>query len=754
MAALQKIRSKGAWLIAIIGLGLFAFVAEPLFEAGRTLIGLDNQTLGSVCGKSLGLEEFQNQVSVLTELAKISKERQGQGSLTDAEQDQIRNQVWQQFEQQTIIEKEAEDFGLEVTDDDMKQAIRNGSAQCLQQLAQVPFEANGQIVGYPFGNPETGQLNTQGLSDFDQNYEKYLSEAAKQGIAETVDRAHKIWEYTKKQLRQELLMQKYGSLLAQSFLSNPVTAKMDFDDLNTNYTADVVAIPYTTIADKDIKVTDADIKAIYEQLKDSYVANPMSGQLTPIARNDVKSAALQVLDVAVEPSQADRDALMKEAQGLQQQLENTTDPAGVVNGSGTTFKYVDLPMSKDFFKSISDVAEALDSVPAGSVKAAYFNTRDNTATTFKVIAKVQAPDSVQYRMLGAYGKDKKARDASADSIMKALQAGAKFEDLAKKYPAQDSTWIASAMYESHDIDAENLKFLKELITAEPGLKVFSTDQGTVVIDILARRSMETKYNVAVAKLPLSFSSKTYNDALNKLNKFMGSNHNLADLKKNALKAGYRLQEVPNYGSDNLSIQYGIGGEEAMEAVRWVFEDAKEGQVSQIYECGHNSDHLLVIGVENISKQKYLSWDNPQLKEYLTQLARRQKKAEKILAQSKNVNSIAAAKAQKGAINEQLTDLKFLGQVAMKQLGVSENRLAGAIARVGAGKFTGAVEGSAAIYFALVQSKTAGTEKFDANTFMEQESQQSMQMAMQSLITALTDKASIRDNRYKVLARRA
>lgn len=754
MAALQTIRKQGALLIGIIGLGLFAFVAEPLFEAGKTLVGIDSQTLGTVEGESLNLEEFQNQVSVMTDLAKISKQRQGQGNLTDAEQDQIRNQVWQQFEQQTIIKKEAESFGLEVTDDDMRDAIRSGSAQCLQQLAQVPFEANGQIIGYPFGNPETGQVNTQGLEEFDKNYQKILAQAAQGGYSETVDRAHKIWEYTKEQLRHELLMQKYGMLLSVSFISNPVSAQMDFNDINTKYTADVVAIPYTTIADKDIKVTDEDLKAMYEKLKGSYIVNPMSGQMMPFAKNDNKSASLQVLDVAITPSQADQDALMKEVQGFQAQLENSTNTAGVVNGSGTLFKYVDLPMSKDFFKNVSDVQASLDSVAEGSVKPAYYNQRDNTITTFKVVAKVQAPDSIQYRMIGGAGKDKKARQASADSIMKALQGGAKFEDLAKKYPAQDSIWISSAMYEANDIDAENLKFIKELMNAEPGLKVFNNDEASVVIEVLNRKGMQTKYNVAVVKLPLNFSTKTYTDALNKLNKFMGSNKNLADLKKNAAKAGYNLQAIPSYSSDALNIQYGIGGEQAMEALRWVFDDAKAGEISKIYECGHSSDHLLVLGVESICDDDYLPWDNAQLKQYLTKLVIREKKAEKILAQTKAVNSIAAAKSQKGAVNEQLADLTFLSPVTMKQLGVNENVLAGAIARVGAGKFTGAVKGNAAIYFAQVLSKTAGTEKFDAKAFMEQVSQQNMQMAMQSILPALFDAAKVTDNRYKVLARRA
>lgn len=435
-------------------------------------------------------------------------------------------------------------------------------------------------------------------------------------------------------------------------------------------------------------------------------------------------------------------------------MQNSTNTAGVVNGSGTLFKYVDLPMSKDFFKGISDVQASLDSVAEGSVKPAYYNQRDNTITTFKVVAKVQAPDSIQYRMIAGAGKDAKARKASADSIMKALQGGANFADLAKKYPAQDSIWLTSAMYEANDIDAENLKFIKEIYNAEPGLKVFNNDEGSIVIDILNRKAIETKYNVAVVKLPLNFSTKTYNDALNKLNKFMGSNKTLADLKKNAVKAGYTLQAIPSYGSNNLSMQYGIGGEQAMEAGRWIFEDAKAGEVSQIYECGHNSDHLLVVGVESITDGKYLSWDDAQLKEYLKKLVIREKKAEKILAQTKAVNSIAAAKSQKGAINEQLSDLSFLNPVTMKQLGVAEHTLAGAISRVGAGKFTGAVKGNAAIYYVQVLTKTAGTEKFDAKVFTEQVAQQNLQMAMSGILPALVNAATIKDNRYKVLARRA
>lgn len=78
-----------------------------------------------------------------------------------------------------------------------------------------------------------------------------------------------------------------------------------------------------------------------------------------------------------------------------------------------------------------DVVAALDSMAVGSVKPTYYNAQDNTINTIKLIGKEEAPDSILYRQIASTKADPAERKAQADSILKALNAGASFAELAK-----------------------------------------------------------------------------------------------------------------------------------------------------------------------------------------------------------------------------------------------------------------------------------------------------------------------------------
>ena len=87
MAALQKIRSKGKILMIIIGLGLFAFIAESGFQSITGLTNADKQKVGEAFGETLTIQDFQNRVEQLSNIAKMQKQRAGQSdALTDQEQ--------------------------------------------------------------------------------------------------------------------------------------------------------------------------------------------------------------------------------------------------------------------------------------------------------------------------------------------------------------------------------------------------------------------------------------------------------------------------------------------------------------------------------------------------------------------------------------------------------------------------------------------------------------------------------------------
>ncbi|MBR1712862.1 MAG: SurA N-terminal domain-containing protein [Alloprevotella sp.] len=729
MAALQSIRSKGALLIGVIGLALFAFIAEEFFRSFQTTSNMDRMKVGEVYGRDLSYTDFQQLVEEQTEIAKLQKSMAGQGdALTDQEQDQIRDRVWQDFITSSVIEHEAEKLGIRVTEEDEQNALRTGQSQSLQILAQLGF-----------ANQQTGQFDVAALQDFLKNYDKNMKQMLQAGntaYAEQYQQIRKVWDYTEKQLRKEILSQKYGLLLSSTFISNPVTAKMNFDDQTVQTKAEVVALPYSTVADKDVKVEDADLKELYAQYKELF-------------RNDGgKTANLKILDVTVTPSEADREALMNEVKAQQEKLLAGEDPASVVGGSKTIYTYSNLAMSKGAFRQMPDVSAALDSMAVGSVKPAYFNAQDNTITTLKLVSKVQAADSVLYRRIVAVAATPEESATRADSILKAVQGGAKLADLAKKYgQPTDSVWMVSRQYEGPGLPEEDAKLIGEINQMEPGVRVFSNTQGSIVVEVLQRKNIETKYNVAVVKCPLNFSKETYNTALNKINRFLADNRTLADIEKNAAKAGYILSDQPNYTQSNLSIQENIGGSGAKDAMRWVFEEAKAGSISKLYECGRQNDHLLVLGVKNVSNEKYLSADDANVKEALTQLAKQKKQAALLLERTKGVKDLAAAKALAGAVTDTVST-SFLQSPQLNALGVAEPKLGGVIARTADGKFTGPVAGAAAIYFAQVQSRTPSTEAYDEKTASEQAAAQQAQTAMRTLLASLIQKANVKDNRYK------
>ena len=59
MAAIGKIRSWGPTLVAVIGLALFAFIAEELFRSCQATQNEQRQQVGQVLGDKISVQEFQ-----------------------------------------------------------------------------------------------------------------------------------------------------------------------------------------------------------------------------------------------------------------------------------------------------------------------------------------------------------------------------------------------------------------------------------------------------------------------------------------------------------------------------------------------------------------------------------------------------------------------------------------------------------------------------------------------------------------------
>jgi hypothetical protein len=712
MAALGKIRSKGGILVGAIGLALFAFLAGDAARSCDGIKGEARQQIGEILGKKISVQDYQKLIDEYQSAIKFTMQRD---NLTDQEVNQVNDQVWQQLVSNRVIEADAEKVGLTVTEKEIQNVLNEGT--------------NPMLVQTPFVNQQTGRFDVNALKQFLDSYNK--AKAAKSPQVEQMQAIYDYWLFVEKNLRAQLLGQKYQALLASCVLSNKAEAKMAFKDNNEESQIQLASLAYSTVKDADVKVTDDDLKAKYAELK-------------PAFRQNVETRDIKFVDFQIKASAADRSQVVKEMNDFQKQLASAADPAAVVSKSGSEIPYLGLPVSNKAYQQYPDIASKIDSLSVGTTGVVE-NAQDNTLNIIRVLSKAQLADSIQFRQINIAAATPDEARAKADSIQKALAGGADFDALAKRYgQTGEKVWFTGQQYEmAPSMNQDNRTFINALLNGEVNAtQNLALTQGNIILQVLDKKAFTTKTTAAVIKKVVDFSKATRSNAYNKFSEFVAKSSTVADLEKNASKSGYQVQSL----NDISTAEHYVGGiPGTRDALKWLFE-AKQGEVSPLYECGNN-DHLLVIALTAVHPQGYRSWDDAQVKEILKREVIKDKKAEKLMAKLKGVNSIAAAQA-KGAKVSSVNQITFAAPAFVQATGSVEPALSGAVAGTAAGKFSKAsVKGNAGVYvFQVVKKSMRAGSKYDETLVMQQAAQANMQLVgnfMQDLIL----KAKVVDNRY-------
>ncbi|MDD2911587.1 MAG: SurA N-terminal domain-containing protein, partial [Petrimonas sp.] len=213
MATLQKIRDKGVFLVAIIGIALLAFILGDLFTSGNTLFAKSRDKAFVVNGQVISTQEFADRI---TEWESFQKMISGQTSLDENTSQQIREAVYDQMVRERMLDNEAAKLGLAVSKTEINDLVHGETISPL--LQQLPF----------FLDPQTGMFDREGLMQFLSTVNAPVESLQPEERA-VVEQYKSMWLFIENMVKYQRLQEKYTTLLANAVMVNDVEAKTAFD---------------------------------------------------------------------------------------------------------------------------------------------------------------------------------------------------------------------------------------------------------------------------------------------------------------------------------------------------------------------------------------------------------------------------------------------------------------------------------------------------------------------------------------------
>ena len=704
MAALQTIRKHNVLLVGAIGIALALFILSDFSKC----TGSKMPDAGEIAGEKIPYDEFQQ---YLKNYQFFNEQFYKGRQMAD---EQANETAWRNFVQHRILGEECKQLGLTASDDEVANALLTGT-YAGQQIQSAMY-----LLVRSFFNPETQQLDPV-----------YIEQ-----ITKTEPQLKDYYLFVQDEIRQEITAIKYQTLLAKGIISNPIEAKKHFADRTADKDVLLVSVPLSTVKDEDVKVSDEDLKKKYEELK-------------PRFAQQSEMREVKFIDVVLTPSEADREAAKKEMEAEQKNLLAATtkkDITSVVRKSSSKMAYTDLLLKKDLLPSFVQAKLGADStsIKVGETTDVDFDPESRCFYTVRLLDKKTETDEVLARVLQIVGNDEKTIENRADSTVNALNTGADFKEIAKKFnQPSDSTWFSTQSLAQQGFGIENIPTI--LAIPDNSAKIIKLQNGvTLVVYVMEKKEPVEKYNVAVIAKELKYSQETSNAEYNKLNAFLGQNGtDIKKLEENAPKSNYFVQTA-NVGGGVRSIN---NIAKTGDIVRWAMDEASKGEISQtIYRCGDaDAGHYIIAALSDVIEPGFVPFEK--VKEQLKPMVMNEKKAEKILADVKGINSIEAAKAVKGAQTDSLTHINFytFSNPQMPRNTGNEPVVGVLAAKTAKGAFGKAVKGQYGVYMLQVLDEHKSEEKYDEKAELQTTAQENLNYMS---FSDLYRKANIQDYRYK------
>ncbi|HJU46242.1 MAG TPA: SurA N-terminal domain-containing protein [Chitinophagaceae bacterium] len=711
MSVIQRIRDKAAWLVfGAIGVSLIAFIVQDAFSGrGSGWFGGQSTTLGKVNGKEIDIREFEQKYKQAEEMYS----RQGY-PMNEMMRNNIRESLWNEFVDDAVYSKEMEKLGIQISK---------------KETGDILYGANPpQDLKQQFTDKNTGV------------YDANAAYQAIRGLKKNSPEYKNFWGQYVPALEKQRQREKYMTLLTKSvYTPKWMTEKRNAEN-SQMASISYVNVPYMSIPDSTIKVTDEDIRSYIEEHKKEF-------------KQENASRGIYYVSFDASASKKDSSAIYDQLQKLKDSFAVTPDIKSFLLKENSQTPYYESNIHRKEIK-----IPAIDTIiktPVGGVFGPYID--GGSYALARMVDVRQWPDTVKARhiLIATEQRDPQSGQTYpvrfdttakriADSIELAIRGGADFDSLCTKYSDDPGSKEKGGVYENM-VTGSMVAPFNDFVFGKPvGSKgVVKTDFGYHYIEILSQKGSSPAYKIAYLARPIAPSNETDNIASGAANQFAGESRTAKAFGENIVKRKYNKLIAADIKplDDNIM---GIGSNRQL--VKWIYE-ADKGDVSEPFSVG---DKYVVVMVSEINEKGLMSV--AKARPMVEFKIRNQKKAQQIIKKIGNAATLDAVSKTAGQPVLQLDSIQFSAGY-IPNLGPEMKVIGAAFNKANQAKVSGPIAGEMGVFYIKVNSVSAVANSggFD---FMQQQ-QMAERMGMgggyggynnNNAMDALKKAATIKDNR--------
>mgnify|MGYP006144269173 CR=1 FL=1 len=683
MAVLSKIRQRSLLLILVIGFCLLAFIVGDIINSGG--FGGRSRNVGSINGEDIPVQSF---------LERVNNMQRSQQGVTPT---QASNAVWNQEVENILFAEKFEKAGLRV-----------GKDHVINMYSMDPqIRQNPQFLN-ALGQFDKAKFNSFLIEMRSSNPDQYEMIERNRPLVETA---------AKKQL--------YITMLKAGFVTTVAEGKQKYEAENNKVTFDYVFVPYNTINDDQVTVTDQEIRDYMKKNEKKY-----------------KSEASREIDYVLienKPSAADEAEMRGSINKLLNEFKrDSVSVQEFVNANSdiqfdTTYvlkKELPLEHSEQIFK-----------LNKGEVYGPYID--NGYYKLSKVVnRRPNATANVRHILIAYEGAmranpeitlTKEEAKAKADGLLKQINSNpASFADLAKENSDDPGSKDKGGQYEDV-MPGMMVKPFNDFVFNNPTGKtgVVETDFGYHVIKV--EEKSEAVQIGTVAQL-IQPSEQTSDDLYAKSSK-LEIDAEKGDFEALAKEMGYTVAPATKVMANDENIQ-GVGNQRGV--VKWAFDkDTDEGDVKKF----DIPQGYVLVRLKAKNEKGLLPVSDA--KERVLPILRDKKKAD-LVKKNMEGSTLEEVSQKSGSKVSNATDVAVASPMVP---GVgSEPAVVGKAFALGEGNTSGLIEGKLGVFMIKTKAVTKAAELPNYNTYITRTQQQGRAGIQTRITNALRENADIEDNR--------